>query len=79
MGWSISQEGICKKRGGGGGDVVEEGRPFLMLPFYPAISVAVVTSFWPSQMVLNCSGTGRSVCEGIRDTGVSVHLEMYFP
>lgn len=29
--------------------------------FYPAISVAVVTSFLPSHMVLNCSGIGISV------------------
>lgn len=34
---------------------------------YPAISVAVVTSFLPSQTVLNCSGTGSSVWERERE------------
>lgn len=45
-----------------GGDGVEEGWPFFhAAQVYPAISVAVVTSFLPSQTVLNCSGTGHSV------------------
>ena len=48
----------------GVGMVWRRGQPFYALPrapAYPAISVAVVTSFCPSQMVLNCSGTGSSV------------------
>lgn len=39
----------------------------VMINNQPAISVGSVTSLEPSQTVLNCSGTGNSLCRTIKN------------